>query len=349
MAKDVSIAKIFEKTKDKRAKWIRRTGKRAWSFRYFDCDGKPITDAETLERIKSLAIPPAWTEVRICPKANGNLQVVGIDAAGRVQYKYSQKFADKQKRKKFERIEKFAVALPALRRRVNQDIALKGLPKEKVLAVMIRLINELYIRVGSEKSVKLYKTYGVTTLRNRHLEINLRRGELKFNFVGKHHIRHRQVMVDEELATIMKDLKAVGGSKLFNYQTDEGKFCPVKPSDVNSYIKTATDGNFTAKDFRTWGASVVAAEEFAELGAAKNKTELRKNIVRVVKRVAERLGNTPAVCRASYIHPAVINSYEQGVTIKEFEPRRQRRIRRIEAEYSPAESALLKLLETQKN
>lgn len=331
----------------KRAKWIKRMGSRQSGFRYIDANGEKITDKEQLERIRSLVIPPAWSNVRICPSSRGKLQALGVDTAGRIQYKYNANFAAKQQEKKFARVEEFGRALPALRRKTNEDIQLEGYPKEKVLAVMVRLINDLYIRVGSEKSVKEYKTYGVTTLRNRHLHIKPN-GELHFNFVGKHHIRHRQILVDEELAAIMTDLKAMGGSKLFNYANGDGKFCPLKPHDVNDYIKTATESDFTAKDFRTWGASVLAAQEFAQVGVAENKTQIKKNIVRVVKTVAERLGNTPTVCRSSYIHPVVIEAYKQGVTIQEFVPRTKRQIHRIEPEYLPEEVALLKLLENQK-
>lgn len=334
-------------TRGRRANWWRRLGSRQRGFRYVNAKNEKITDEQQIQRIKSLAIPPAWTDVRICPSQRGKLQAIGVDTAGRIQYKYSAKFAEKQQCAKFARLEEFGRVLPALRRKTNGDIALDGLPKDKVLAVAIRLINDLYIRIGSENSVKEYKTYGVTTLRNRHLHVKPN-GELHFNFVGKHHIRHRQVLVDEELATVMKDLKATGGSKLFNYVDEKGKACPLKPRDVNDYIKTATESDFSAKDFRTWGATLLAAEELAEIGTAETKTQINKNIVRVVKTVAAHLGNTPSVCRGSYIHPAVLEAYEQGVTIHEFQPRTKRQIHKIEPEYLPEEVALLKLLENQK-
>jgi DNA topoisomerase-1 len=330
----------------KRSKWIRRTGSRKRGFGYLNADGIRIIEKSELERIKCLVIPPAWTDVRICPSSRGKLQAIGIDEAGRVQYRYSEKFSNLRQGIKFARITEFGRALPALRRQLNADIALEGYPKAKVLAVMIRLINDLYIRVGSEQSVKLYKTYGVTTLRNRHLQIK-ENGELCFNFVGKHHIRHRRIIVDEELATILRDLKTMGGSKLFNYQDDTNKVCPIKPHDINNYIKTATGGKFSAKDFRTWGASVLAAGELAELGVAENATRLKKNIVHTVKIVAEHLGNTPAVCRSSYIHPAIITYYEKGITIEGFVPRTKRQVHRIEPEYLLEEVGLLKLLTDQ--
>lgn len=331
----------------RRVGWIRRISLGRRSFRYVNAEGEKIIAQTELERIKSLVIPPAWTEVRICPSPRGKLQAIGIDTAGRIQYRYSEKFSIARQAIKFARLAEFGYALPALRRQTNADIGLEGYPKSKVLAVMIRLINDLYIRVGSEASVKLYQTYGVTTLRNKHLHIK-RNGELHFNFVGKHHIRHRRVVVDKELATIMSDLKAMGGSKLFNYQNDVGKAYPLKPRDVNDYIKAATGGEFSAKNFRTWGASVLAAGELAEIGASENKTQMKRNIARAVKTVAQRLGNTPAVCRGSYIHPTVIACYEKGVTLEEFIPRTRRQIHKLEPEYLPEEAGLLKLLTNEK-
>lgn len=334
-------------TRGRRANWWQRIGSRQRGFRYVNSKNEKITDEKQLERIKSLVIPPAWSDVRICPSARGKLQAIGVDTAGRIQYKYNPKFSEKQQELKFARLEEFGRSLPALRRKTNADIALEGLPKEKVLAVAIRLINDLYIRIGSEKSVKEYKTYGVTTLRNRHLHVKPD-GELHFNFVGKHHIRHRKVLADKELAAVMTDLKATGGSKLFNYLDEKGKACPLKPRDVNDYIKTATEADFSAKHFRTWGATLLAAQELAEIGTAETKTQINKNIVRVVKTVAAHLGNTPSVCRSSYIHPVVIEAYEQGITLQEFQPRTKRQVHKIEPEHLPEEVALLKLLESQK-
>jgi DNA topoisomerase-1 len=265
-----------------------------------------------------------------------------------VQYIYHPQFAARQQRKKYEKIERFGAHLPALRRRTNEDIAREELPKERVLAVIIRLINDLYFRVGSEQSVKRYRTYGVTTLRNRHLEIK-RGGRLVFSFVGKHHIRHRRIMVDEELAMLMHDIKRIGGSRLFNYLDADGKAHPVKPNDVNEYIKAATAPEFSAKDFRTWGGTLLAAIELAEIGKTEDETQAKKNLVRAIKRVAEHLGNTPTVCRACYIHPKVLENYLAGVTLEEFRRRVERSIKRIQPEYEVEEVALLKMLRAQTN
>lgn len=329
--------------KGSRARWFERKGGKASGFYYVDKNGKKIADEAHLERIKSLVIPPAWKYVRIAPSPIAKLQAVGMDTNGRVQYLYSAAFRKKQENKKFEKIESFGEHLPNFRKITNEHLELEGFPREKVLALMTRLINSLYIRLGSAESVKNYKTYGITTLQNRHLEIG-RGGKLTFKFVGKHHIKHRKVLVDEEMASILKDLQAIGGArKLFNYLDDEGKAKPIKSSDINQYLKEAIAPEFSAKDFRTWGGTLLAAEELAEIGCCDNENDLKKNIVKAVKSVAEHLGNTPTVARSSYIHPKVLDSYEKGVTLDEFTPKKKRKIKRLNAEYEPEEIALMKL------
>lgn len=328
----------------RRAKWWRRTGSRSRGFRYQTAEGKKVTDEKHLERIKSLVIPPAWKYVRISPSTGGKIQALGVDTVGRVQYIYHPKFAERQQRKKFKKIERFGEYLPKLRKTTNEHLALEGFPREKVLALMMRLINSLYIRVGTENSVRHYKTYGITTLQNRHLEIG-KRGRLIFNFVGKHHIKQRKVLVDQELAALMTELKALGGArKLFNYLDEDKKPRPIRPSDLNDYLKTVTAPEFSAKDFRTWGATLTAAVELASFGGREDETEIKKNIVRAVKKTAAEMGNTPSVCRSSYIHPKVIKSYEKGITLEEFTPRRRRKIKRLRNEFEPEEKALMKLL-----
>lgn len=331
-----------------RARWWRRCGSKRRGFWYKDASEKRITDQAQLERIQSLVIPPAWKHVRISPRPKSRLQAIGVDTSGRIQYLYHPQFAARQQRKKYEKIERFGEQLPGLRRKTNEDIALEGFPKERVLAVVVRLINDLNFRVGSEESVKRYRTYGVTTLRNRHLEIK-RGGRLIFTFVGKHHIRHRRIIVDEELAMLIGDIKKIGGHRLFNYLDENGKAKPVTPRDVNEYIKSATAPEFSAKDFRTWGGTLMAAVNLAEIGASEDEKEAKKNLVKAVKVVAAHLGNTPTVCRSCYIHPLVFESYLKGVTLEEFRRRVERYIRRIEPEYQPEELALLKMLQAQSN
>lgn len=349
-----NLKMLFDKNKAKeiiekgrRSKWWQRKGGKATGFKYFDADGKAVTDEMNLERIKSLVIPPAWKFVRVSPSAGSNLQAVGMDTTGRVQYLYNPKFRAKQEKKKFSKIEKFGEHLPKLRKITNEHLQLKGFPREKVLAIMMRLINSLYIRLGTEKSVKHYKTYGITTFQKRHLEIN-KKGELVFSFVGKHHIKHRKVLVDEELASLMWDLKSIGGvRKLFNYLDENGKPHPIKPKDINDYLKLITAPEFSAKDFRTWGGTLLAALELAEIGFCEDEELLKKNIVTAIKKVSEQLGNTPSVCRSSYIHPTVLKSYESGLTLAEFKKKIKRQVKRIEAEYEPEEIALMKLFQAE--
>lgn len=331
-----------------RKRWWRRRGSKSRGFRYEDPAGKPISEQAHLERIQSLVIPPAWKHVRISPRAKSSLQAVGVDTSGRIQYLYHSQFAAQRQRRKYEKVERFGEQLAALRRKTNEDIALEGFPKERVLAVIVRLINDLYFRIGSEHSVKRYRTYGVTTLRNRHLEIK-RGGRLIFSFVGKHHIRHRRIIVDEELAMLINDIKKIGGAKLFEYYDQEGKVRAATPRDVNEYIKAATAPEFSAKDFRTWGGTLLAAIKLAEIGACEDEKQAKKNLVRAVKDVAEHLGNTPTVCRSCYIHPIVLEAYLKGTTLAEFRRRVERCIRRIEPEYQPEELALLKMLKAQSN
>jgi DNA topoisomerase I len=329
--------------KGPRAKWWRRRGSKNRGFWYEGSNGKRIEDEEAIQRIKSLVIPPAWTQVRISPSSRTPIQAVGMDTSGRIQYKYNPTFAARRQQKKYDKIVRFGEVLPSLRKLTNEHISQGELSKEQVLAVVVRLINDLYFRVGSESSVKRYRTYGITTLRNHHLEIK-RGGQLVFSFVGKHHIRHRRILVDPELASLMTEIKKIGGPKLFEYYDAEGKVRPITPRDVNEYIKAATGPEFSAKDFRTWGGTLQAAVELAEIGCPENERQAKKNIVWAVKRVAEHLGNTPTVCRSCYVHPAVFEKYEQGVTLDQIRRRVERSIKRICCEYDVEEVALLKLL-----
>ena len=339
---DVQKAKLSIE-KGKRSRWWLRRGSMAREFYYINFEGQRILNDEQLERIRSLVIPPAWKHVRISPTPGSRLQAVGMDTTGRVQYLYHTQFSAKRKKEKFARIERFGTYLPQLRKVTNQHITLNGFPREKILAVMIRLINFLYFRVGTEKSARHYRTYGITTLQNKHLQLG-RNGALIFNFVGKSHVKHRKILVDKELVLVMKELKELGGArKLFHYIDDNGKPRSIKPSDLNHYLKAATAPEYSSKDLRTWGGSLLAAIQLAEIGTSDDEAQLKKNIVKAVKKVAEELGNTPAICRSSYIHPAVLKFYEAGKTLDQFRPKNQRRIKRLENDYEPEEVALLKL------
>lgn len=329
----------------RRAKWWKRKGTSKRGFTYFTYDDRKIIDDASLEKIRSLVIPPAWRNVRISPSSGGKLQAVGIDTSARIQYIYHPKFAEAQQRKKFARIEKFGEFMPQLRRVTNEHISLDGFPLEKVLAIMIRLINSLYIRMGTDKSVKHFRTYGITTLTNRHVTIN-QKGKVVFEFVGKSRIKHKKVFVDPELALLLKELTGFGrGRKLFQYSNGENSIHPIRPHQINAYIKSVTAPEFSAKDFRTWGASLLAAVELAQIGVGKHEKETQKNIVNTIKKVATELGNTPSICRKSYIHPKVLKAYSLGLVLDSFTPRRLKRAKKIESELEPEEISLMKLFE----
>lgn len=329
--------------KGRRAKWWQRKGSMKRGFSYADASGKKLKNKSDLERIKSLVIPPAWEFVRISPASSTAIQAVGMDTTGRVQYIYHSKFSEKQQQKKFEKIERFGKYLPQLRRETNKQLRGPGFPREKVLALMVRLINSLYMRMGGEGSAENFKTYGITTLKNNHLEIKSG-GELVFEFVGKSHVKQRQVLVDAKIAKLMKKLKELGTSrKLFHYLDEDNKPRTIKPADINRYIKSLTAKEFSSKDLRTWGATLLAAIELAEIGPAEGEKQLKKNIVIAVQNVAEQLGNTPAVCRSSYIHPTVLDAYAKGIVLDKIRSKNARATRQNQRGYDPEERSLIKL------
>ena len=315
----------------------------ARGFGYFTHDGRKITDEEALEKIHSLVIPPAWKQVRISPASGRKIQAVGIDTAGRLQYIYHPKFTEKQQRKKFSRIERFGEFMPQLRRITNEHISLDGFPCNKVLAIMTRLINLLYIRMGTDHSVKQFRTYGITTLTKNHVRIEPK-GKIVFEFVGKSRIKHKKLLVDADLSSLLQELVQLGRRrKLFQYLDSEEKLSPVTPAQINRYIKSITAPEYSAKDFRTWGASLMAASELAAIGVAEDERSIQKNIVKVVRTVAAELGNTPAVCRSSYIHPNILKAYAKGIVIDPSAPSRKRSVKKYEEEFQPDEIALLRL------
>lgn len=313
-----------------------------------NAEGAPIRDETQLERVQKLVIPPAWREVHICPSPRGPLQAVGVDSLGRVQYRYADKFRARREEAKFDKLIPFGEHLPELRRITNEDIARDGLPMERVLAVMVRLIGTLYFRVGSEKGARDFRTYGITTLQNRHLSISSD-GNALFRFVGKHHIQQKRILTDPDLAETLCEIKALRGSRLFQYVGTSGRPVPVKPAEINAYIKAVMGPEFSAKDFRTWGGTLQAALALAEMTPAETERQRNKNIVAAARTVGESLGNTPAVARSSYIHPRVFERYLEGITLKDFRPRRSRATRKIQPEYEPEEWALLQLLHGDRN
>lgn len=297
----------------RRAHWWRRLGTKEQGFQYVDEAGALLPEA-AVERIRELVIPPAWTEVRIAPSPQARLQAVGFDGKGKLQYLYHPSFRSRQDRHKFEKVERLGERLAAFRRATSEHIAQPGWGREKVLAVMTRLINELYFRVGSREGVEKNRTYGITTLRKQHVRVDPG-GQLQFSFDGKHHVHHRVVLVDEHLGRLVGELKAHRGGPLFSYLNGDGGWHGVRGKDVNQYLKSILGREFTAKDFRTWHGTMIVAKELAKIGPGKNPRERKRNIVQAVKNAAARLGNTPAVCRRSYLHPDVVALYERGIVL----------------------------------
>jgi len=279
-------------------------------FQYFESSGEPVRDEEALARIRSLAIPPAWTDVWISRGANGHLQATGRDARGRKQYRYHAKWREVRDENKYARMVAFGEALPAIRKQVERDLALPGMPREKVLATVVRLLETTLIRVGNEEYARENGSYGLTTLRNRHVEVN--GSSVEFQFEGKGGKKHRISVKDRRLAGIVKRCRELPGHELFQYVDADGSRQTVDSADVNEYLRSITGHNFTAKDFRTWAGTVAAAFELLAQASPVSESHAKSNVVRAVESVAERLGNTPAICRKCYVHPAVIEAYLEG-------------------------------------
>jgi DNA topoisomerase-1 len=280
------------------------------SFRYIGPDGKALRDARHLDRIRSLAIPPAWTNVWICPSAHGHLQAYGWDARGRKQYRYHPLYRATRDQTKFSRMIAFGTVLARIRRRVERDLRRQGLPKEKVLATVVRLLETTYIRVGNDEYAKENESFGLTTMRSRHVHIAGAR--LMFQFRGKSGQDHTVELTDARLARIVKRCQELPGYELFQYVTPTGEHRSVDSADVNRYIRDISGQEFTAKDFRTWAGTVLAAREFYAAGRSTSATAAKRTIVAAVKTVARRLGNRPATCRKYYIHPAILDGYADG-------------------------------------
>jgi DNA topoisomerase-1 len=280
--------------------------KRGKSFGYLAADGKPIQDANEIARIKSLAIPPAYSDVWICPQANGHLQATGRDARGRKQYRYHKRWRAVRDETKFDRMVAFAKALPAIRAAVARDMRKQGLPREKILATMVSLLEATAIRVGNEEYARENDSYGLTTLHEEHAEV--KGATIKFHFRGKSGKVHDVELRDKRLARIIKASQDLPGEHLFEYLDDDGNPRAVHSDDVNAYLQEVAGDHFTAKDFRTWEATMGCALELAAV-RADGASEAKKAVVEAIARVSERLGNTPAVCKKSYIHPGVIDEF----------------------------------------
>ena len=288
--------------------------KTASGFRYVDQHGKPVRDAETLRRIKALAIPPAWTEVWISPFENGHLQAIGRDAKGRKQSRYHAAWRTARDENKYERMMHFGDALPAIRARVDDDLGRPGLPREKVLAAVVRLMETTFIRVGNREYARENHSYGLTTMRNRHVDVE--GSKMTFRFKGKSGVHHEIELMDRRLANIVRKCHDLPGQELFEYMDHEGCAHTIDSADVNAYLQAISGHEFTAKDFRTWAGTVLAALMLREFEPFSTDKEARKNVVAAIERVAERLGNTPSVCRKCYVHPEVLKCYLDGEMIE---------------------------------
>jgi DNA topoisomerase-1 len=286
-------------------------------FRYISPDGKNITDEAELERIGALRIPPAWTDVWISTYPNGHIQATGRDAKGRKQYRYHERWTDRRNLVKFSRMIAFGEALPALRDHIQQDLKQQGLPREKVLATIVELLDTTRIRIGNQEYAKANESYGLTTLRDKH--VNVSGSTLRFHFRGKSGKEHEIDVKDKRLARIVQQAKDVPGKELFQYIAEDGSHHPIASNDVNAYLHEITGQDFTAKDFRTWGGTMLAILAFQECEPCETFTQAKKNVTATVKRVAEELGNTPAVCRKYYVHPLVVEAYTDGTLTKALE------------------------------
>src|SRR5256885_3715359 len=276
-------------------------------FDDLDTEGKTIGDEQRLLRIKRLAIPPAWTDVWICPSANGHIQATGRDARGRKQYRYHERWREVRDENKFDRLAEFAKALPNIRRRVAQDLKLPGLPQQKVLATIVRLLERTFIRIGNEEYARDNKSFGLTTLKNRHVKV--KGAQVLFRFRGKSGRQHEVDVTDRRLAKVIAKCQDLPGQDLFQYVDDNGEVRNVTSQDVNEYLREIAGEDFTAKDFRTWGGTVLAAIALGKQEEFETKKQAKSNIKTAICAVAELLGNTPAVCRKCYVHPVIVEAY----------------------------------------
>jgi DNA topoisomerase I len=320
----------------------RRAGR---GFTYFDPDGARIDDEETLARVRALAVPPAWMDVWICPYPTGHLQATGRDARGRKQYRYHHRWRTVRDETKFERLAEFAAALTPIRRRVQRDLVSDGLTREKVLATVVRVMDTAFARIGNLEYARDNRSFGLTTLRDRHVEI--RGDEVRFEFAGKGGRVHAFGLEDEHLARIVRRCRELPGQELFQYLDREGRRRPIGSSDVNDYVRETAGGEFTAKDFRTWAGTVIAAKALVVMGPASSKRQAGRNVNRAMIVVGQSLGNTPAIARASYVHPIVVEAYLDGTLTDSWERPLPRRAPRYAARLRADEQRVLRLLRSQ--
>lgn len=324
-------------------RWWKRRGEPESGFAYLRADGKPLRAPAALERIRKLAIPPAWTDVHIAAEPGAKVQAWGFDVAGRKQYRYHADAVAKGARRKYRRVLQYAHDLPRLREATEQHLKQPGVGRERVLALIVRLMQRGFFRVGSEKYAVQNKTFGIATLRKKNLRVD--GTDLHFRYVGKKSIDNRRVVADTPLVEVIVEVMKLPGPRLFKYVDEEGKVRPVTAEDVNRYLREIVGERYTSKDIRTWGGTVRAATILADLGPAKSESEAKKNVVLVCKLVSSELGNTPSVCRSAYIHPAVFERYMQGRTIAPLMREAPRPDDETPGRFYPEEAALMRFLE----
>jgi DNA topoisomerase I len=312
-------------------------------FEYLDTEGKPIRDEQRLLRIKRLAIPPAWADVWICPSANGHLQATGRDARRRKQYRYHDRWREVRDENKYDRIVIFGNALPKIRRRVNKDLKLPGLSRNKVLATVVELLERTSIRVGNEEYARENKSFGLTTMQDRHVDV--KGSKLRFRFRGKSGRDHEIDLTDRRIAKTILKLQDLPGQDLFQYVDDDGEARDISSQGVNDYLGEITGEDFTAKDFRTWAGTVLAAIALNAQEKFETKTQAKANIKTAIGAVAKILGNTPAICRKCYVHPAVLESYLDGSSIEGLKQRTQEALEHQDVDLKSSEKSILEFLQ----
>ena len=311
-------------------------------FRYVAPDGHAVDDEKTLARIKSLGIPPAYHDIWICPQPNGYLQATGRDAKGRKQYRYHPRWRAERDENKYEHVLAFGRALPKIRERVDHDLSLPGLARDKVLATVVRLLETTLIRVGNEQYAKENQHYGLTTMQPEHVEVE--GATLHFHFIGKSGKEHTIDLKDRRLARIVARLRDMPGHELFEYLDDEGAHRTVDSADVNAYLNEITGEHFTAKDFRTWAGTVLASLALQECEAFSSATQAKKNVTAAIKAVSQRLGNTPAICRKCYVHPAIFETYLDGTMLEALKQETEQELVETLHTLKPEEAAVMALL-----
>ena len=322
---------------------IRREPDGDGGFRYVQPSGQEVSDEKTLARIKALAVPPAYENVWICASENGYLQATGRDAKGRKQARYHPHWREVRDETKYEHMKAFGAALPLIRKRVQADLSRPGMPREKILAAVVRLLETTLIRIGNEQYAKENQHYGLTTLHNEHVEVE--GATLHFHFVGKSGKEHTIDLKDRKLAGIIARLQHLPGQEVFQYTDPEGHRHSVHSEDVNAYLHEIAGSEFTAKDFRTWAGTVLASLALQEFEAFDTKTQAKRNVTQAIKAVSQRLGNTPAVCRKCYVHPAVFASYLDGTLLETLKQRTEQELADTLPSLRPEEAAVMALLE----